>query len=185
MEKHRRTGKYSSIFRFKPDWFTEERHLIAEDQALYQEDLHLRSLTYRAFINGRPEPVEGLWLDHPQSRIFKLWARNDPQAPGGRGYPFLVVDWSRPDKNRFVISVDPESGTDLQGLGELLEAEEEKKRQVLGLERPVEPRRYPTNNSDPWYFGWGHGYTIVDSPREGTVLTAEEVRKIHEDWRFK
>jgi len=51
--------------------------------------------------------VEGLWLDHPQSRIFKLWARNDPQAPGGKGYSFLLVDWSQPGKNRFVLSVDP------------------------------------------------------------------------------
>ena len=134
-------------------------------------------------MRGRPEPVEGLWLDHPQSRIFKLWARTDPNAPGGRGYPFLTVDWSRPGKKRFVFSVDPESGTDLKGLGELLEAEEEKKRKDLGLERPTEPCRYPTNNSDPWYFGWGHGYTIIDSPREGTVLTGDEARKIHKRWR--
>jgi hypothetical protein len=133
-------------------------------------------------VRGLPEPVEGLWLDHPQSLIFKLWVRTDPNAPGGRGYPFLAVDWSQPDKNRFVISVDPESGTDLKGLGELLETAEEKKRTTLGLQRPPEPRRYPTNNSDPWYFGWGHAYTIIDSPREGTVLAGDEVREIHEGW---
>jgi hypothetical protein len=126
--------------------------------------------------------VEGLWLDHPQSLIFKLWARTDPNAPEGRGYPFLTVDWSRPGKNRFVISVSPESGTDLRGLGELLEAAEEEKRNALGLERPTEPRRYPTSNSDPWYFGWGHSYTVIDSPRGGTVLAGEEVRAIHEGW---
>lgn len=183
MEKHRYTGDLSHIFRFKPDWFADERRLIKEDHELYREDIRWRSQTYKACVRGRPKPIEGLWLDHPQSRIFKLWARNDPQALGGRGYPFLVVDWSQPAKNRFVISVDPESGTDLQGLGELLEAAEEKKRQSLGMERPVEPRRYPTNNSDPWYFGWGHGYTIIDSPREGTVLAAEEVRRIHNGWR--
>ncbi len=182
MERHRRAVDPARIFRFEPGWFTAERRLIHEDRALYLEDLRLRSRTYKARVRGLTEPVEGLWLDHPQSLIFKLWARTDPNAPGGRGYPFLTVDWSRPGKNRFVISVSPESGTDLQGLGELLEAVEEEKRRSLGLARPIEPRRYPTGNSDPWYFGWGHAYTIIDSPREGTVLTGEEVRAIHAGW---
>ena len=182
-EPESRSADLSRIFRFKPGWFAKERRLIEVDQALYQEDLSLRSRTYSARVRGLPEPAEGLWLDHPQSLLFKFWSRNDPNAPSGRGYHFLAVDWSSPGRNRFVISVDPESGADLKGLGESLETEEERKRKTLGMERPVEPVRYPSNNSDPWYFGWGHGYTIIDSPREGTVLAGEEVRAMHEGWQ--
>ena len=108
---------------------------------------------------------------------------SDPSAPGGQGYPFLTVDCSQPQKNRFIISVAPESGTHLKGLGQRLEQREALKRKHLGQERPVEPIRYPSDNSDPWYFGQGHQYTIIDSPWEGTILTAEEVQNIHESWQ--
>lgn len=123
-----------------------------------------------------------MWLDHPQSLFFKIWARRDLKAPGGKGYQFLAVDWSQPGKNRFVLSVDPDSGTNLKGLGQLLERYESAKRKKLGKERPVAPIRYPADNSDPWYFGQGHAYTIIDAPWEGTILTAAEVQQIHESW---
>jgi hypothetical protein len=182
MEAQKKEGDFSSIFQYRPNWFPEERHLIQEDVARYHEDLKGRSHTYTARINGLSDLATGLWVDHPQSIFFKLWARSDPNAPGGNGYQFLVVDVSQPGKNRFIISVDPESGTDLNGLGQLLEKHESDKRKELGKERPIHPIRYPSDNSDPWYFGQGHNYTIIDSPWEGTVLTAEEVQKIHESW---
>jgi hypothetical protein len=34
------------------------------------------------------------------------------------------------------------------------------------------------DNADPWYDGRAHSYTIVDSPRAGTVLTADEIESI-------
>ncbi len=184
MERSRQRADFSCIFRFGPDWFQEERRLIKRDRTLYDEDRELRSRSYRARVKGRPEPVEGLWLDHPQSILFKFWARNDQRAEGGRGYAFLAVDWSDLERGRgrFVISVAPESDVSLEGLGELLENKESARRKELGKERPVRPIRHPSDNSDPWYFGWGHDYTIVDSPRGGTVLTDEEVRKIHASW---
>ncbi|MFC1896615.1 adenylate/guanylate cyclase domain-containing protein, partial [Thermodesulfobacteriota bacterium] len=184
LEKSEHGGDFSVIFQLQPNWFAEERALIREDRASYNEDLKLRSRLYKAHVKGLPEPVSGLWLDHPESIFFKLWARNDRKAPGGEGHAFLAVDWSEPakNKNRFVISVDPESGTSLEGLGELLERLESSKRKGLKQERPLQPIRHPSDNSDPWYFGWSHQYTIIDSPRAGTALTAEEVRKIHEEW---
>jgi hypothetical protein len=86
----------------------------------------------------------------------------------------MVVDWSAPGKARFVISVPPKVGLHLQGLGLALEAAEHAKRQRLAQPRPTFPRRPPSDNADPWYFGQGHGYTIVDSPFRGTVLSADE-----------
>jgi hypothetical protein len=34
------------------------------------------------------------------------------------------------------------------------------------------------DNADPWYDGRAHGHTIIDSPRSGTLLTADEVEAI-------
>lgn len=182
MEKNQYDGSFANIFQFSPSWFRVERDLIKNDRLRYREDLKVRSRTYQACINGVQKPVTGLWLDHPQSILFKQWVRNDKGAPGAKGYPFLTVDWSTPDKNRFVISVDPESGTNLNGLGQFLEQHESEKRLKIDKIRPVEPVRQGADNSDPWYFGQGHAYTIIDSPREGTVLTAAEVEAIHKGW---
>jgi hypothetical protein len=170
---------FSSVFSMRHGWFKEERLMIRNDRKVYDEDIRLRSLKYSARVNGASERVPGIWLDHPQSILFKIWARNDPAAGG---YSFIVVDCSTPDYNRYVISVDPESAYGLNGLGQELERHESLKRKATGNERPVNPIRLPSDNSDPWYFGQGHNYTIVDSPRAGTVLSAEEVRKIHETW---
>jgi class 3 adenylate cyclase len=184
MEKSRLHGDFTDIFRFGPGWFRQERQMIRNDRSLYDEDREFRGHCYKARLRGLPVPVEGLWLDHPISLLFKFWARSDRRAEGGRGYAFLSVDWSEVDKrkNRFVISVPPEADVSLKGLGELLEKEESARRNELGLQRPVQPIRRPSDNSDPWYFGWSHDYTIVDSPRNGTVLTGEEVQRIHKSW---
>ena len=184
MEKSRLKANFADIFRFGGGWFEEERQMVRNDWSLYEEDFERRGHTYRARVNGISEPVEGLWLDHPLSLLFKFWARNDRRAEGGRGYAFLAVDWSKAEKgkNRFVISVAPEAGLSLKGLGESLESEENARREELGRQRPVHPIRYPSDNSDPWYFGWSHDYTIVDSPHNGTVLTNREVQRAHEAW---
>ncbi|MEZ4526428.1 MAG: hypothetical protein R2941_10965 [Desulfobacterales bacterium] len=183
MDQNRLGGEFACIFQFEPEWFAAEKQLIEEDMKQYQDDLK-HGHTYQAFVNrGQAEPVSGLWLDHPRSIFFRIWAWNDPKSPGGKGYQFLALDMSIPDKNRFVIGVDPESGTDLQGLGQEMERHESEKRKRLGKERPVHPVRKPADNSDPWYFGQGHGYAVIDSPGEGTVLTAEEVEQIHRNWK--
>jgi hypothetical protein len=83
-----------------------------------------------------------------------------------------------------VLSVTPESGASLRGLGALLDrAEADRRRQRHGVDdRAIEPKtRAPLpprpgyDNADPWYDGRAHGYTIVDAPRSGTVLTADEI----------
>lgn len=182
MEAHPEQADLSCVFRWEPAWFLQEKRLLQEDLARYNDDLKFRSHTYTARVNGLAEPVTGLWLDHPQSIFFRIWGWTDPMAPGGRGYPFLAVDFSQPGKQRFVIGVNPESKTNLNGLGQLLERHENQKRKILGKERPVHPIRLPSDNSDPWYFGQGHNYAVVDAPGQGTVLTAEEVQRIHEEW---
>lgn len=182
MEKHETDGDFASIFQFQPECFAEEKQLIQHDKGQYQEDVTRRCHTYTARVNGILEPVTGLWLDHPQSLLFRIWAWNDPCAPGGKGYQFIAIDFSVSGKNRFVIGVNPEAGTNINGLGQLLEQHETIRRKQLGKERPSNPIGYAADTPDPWYFGQGHNYTVIDSPDQGTVLTAEEVQKIHETW---
>ncbi len=177
----------SEVFAYRPAWFAEERRRIAEDFARYREDLenpNSMAFTVRVNVAGSQDrkTVPALWLERPGSDFFKHWARTDRRAPEGKGYPFMVVDWSNDGKNRFVISIDPESGYHLEGLGKLLEQKETAKRATLGRPRPLEPRRWPADNADPWYFGQGHGYTIIDAPHRGTVLTAAEVLGVLEGW---
>ncbi len=180
----------SRIFAHRPGWFTEERRWIAADFSRYREDLtHPHCRTFTAGVNradGRERTtVPALWLKRPRSDFFKHWVRTDRRAPEGKGYPLMVVDWSDEKKNRFVVSVDPESGFDLKGLGERLEEREVEKRAALDppRPRPREPRRWPADNADPWYFGQDHDHTIIDAPFRGTVLTAEEVLEIIQAWQ--
>jgi hypothetical protein len=85
---------------------------------------------------------------------------------------------------RAILSVTPDSKASLRGLGGLLDrAEAERRRQVFGADdRVADPatgaRKVPRpgyDNADPWYDGRAHGYTIVDSPRAGTMLTPGEM----------
>src|SRR5262249_19059770 len=121
--------------------------------------------------------------DPERVMFFKDWARSD-------GYPALSVfmEKGRNGKPQCILSVTPASRTTLQGLGARLDEAEASKRRALnrGLDdREVDPktgkRREPRQgyrNADPWYDGRAHGYTIVDSPTGGTVLTAEEIEEV-------
>lgn len=134
-------------------------------------------------------------VDDPQRcRFFKDWARSDgAYSPAGRGFAALVVFCSegpgRP--RRCIISVDPSSDATLHGLGALLEAAEtERRRSVFGVDDRTHELTTGTTkiprpgygNSDPWYDGRAHAYTIVDSPHSGTLLTADEIEDLF--WRF-
>jgi serine/threonine protein kinase len=128
--------------------------------------------------------------DPARVRYFKFWARSDTRRSAqGRGFEALSVfsleDAKRP--RRCILSVTPESDASLRGLGALLEAAETAERERINGEDdrkidPVtnEPRvpRPGSDNADPWYDGKSHGYTIVDSPRGGTVLDADTIERI-------
>ena len=110
-------------------------------------------------------------------------------APGGEGILALSVFMTETprDPRRCILSVTPDSGASLRGLAGLLdEAESERRRQVYGEDDRVidpatgsrKPPRAGYDNADPWYDGRAHGFTIVDSPRSGTLLTADEIEQI-------
>jgi serine/threonine protein kinase len=131
--------------------------------------------------------------DDPDRCIFfKDWARSDrDRSPGGEGFQALsvFVSESRHEVRHCVLSVTPDSGASLRGLASLLDRVESGQRcRVFGEDdRVIDPAtgsRMPPragyDNADPWYDGRAHGFTIVDSPRAGTLLAAEVIEGIFE-----
>ena len=157
-----------------------EKRFVEEDFQRYRDDLA------KSEIISVPLPrkdgqgclrVPGLWVENPGSALFKSWARGDRQhAPAGPGFVFTGV---RLGPARFILSVDPDSPVFLRGLGELLEEHETVRRRELGRVRTGE-NRPGYNSPDPWYDGRSplHNYTIIDTPRDGTVLGPAEIRDI-------
>jgi hypothetical protein len=119
--------------------------------------------------------------------FFKDWARTDAtNASRCGGFVALSVFASVGRGGRCILSVRPDSGASLEGLGAELERAEARRRvQLHGRDDRLRdpggerlPDRVGYDNPDPWYDGRGHEYTIVDSPRAGTVLTADEVEEV-------
>ncbi|MBP7866063.1 MAG: protein kinase [Acidobacteria bacterium] len=109
--------------------------------------------------------------------FFKDWARSDTRRTE-TGFTFLsVYEPLSPTRGRAILSVKPESGLILRGLGEALDrSESELRRSREGRDPRLDSApRQGYSNADPWYDGRAHVYTIVDAPREGTVLSADEV----------
>ncbi len=112
------------------------------------------------------------------------------------GYPFFICprghrtgDGEGQCFPRVVLSLDPawrdahDRRPSLRGLGPALERAEAAARRQLHKgrdNRTAEPRYSDgsTDNDDPWYDGRAHEWTIVDAPREGTVLPYQEVVRI-------
>ena len=126
----------------------------------------------------------------PESRLNKYWVR-------ASGYPFFICPYATDvDEDgrygRVVLSLDPVWEVDgqlpsLRALGFALEQREVEVRNAAGGdERPPSPRRSDgtCNNSDPWYDGRGHDFTIVDAPASSTHLAYDEVIDIACSGRF-
>ena len=139
--------------------------LLAQDHKLYEEDLG-RSLGFLAELPGAMTPTGAartlplLCIQRPVSTQFKLWARTDARAPGGRGYPLLLVEQ---DKKMIVLSADPASRAKVGLLAKALGERENRARAGQGKE------------AAPWYDGKDHGGTLAAAPRDGTALSFEEV----------
>jgi hypothetical protein len=180
-----------------------DREEIARDLERYRRKLadprtHARQARLRLPGQlGGTVAVDGLLVqdvqnaDDPERVVFfKDWARSDAvRSRDGKGFAALCVFGSEGPRQarRAILSVRPDSKACLRGLAGLLDrAEAERRRQVFGVDdRVVDPttgaRKAPRpgyDNADPWYDGRAHLFTIVDSPRAGTLLTAEEIGRM-------
>ncbi|UQA60720.1 caspase family protein [Polyangium aurulentum] len=136
--------------------------LLAQDRRLYEED---RGRSQRFFAElpaamsptGTARRLALLAVQRPVSTQFKLWARNDATAPGGHGYPLLLVEQ---DKKMIVLSADPASRARVGFVAAALDEREKKARGGAEVS---------------WYDGKDHGGTLAAAPREGTALSFDEV----------
>jgi hypothetical protein len=181
----------------------EDRQDIERDLARYRHKLHDPACHARVLTLNLPGqagghvPADTLLIRDVQNAddakrciFFKDWARTDRQAsPHMQGFVALCVFASAtpPVLPRGIISVRPDSGATLKGLGRMLDQQEAIARtRCFGVDdravdpqtRMVKPPRAGYDNSDPWYDGRGHNYTIVDAPRQGTMLSADEIEDV-------
>jgi len=164
--------------------FTAEIAAIKDDLKRYQKDIKQADIftCHLPTIDGSgSKSVAGLWIEKPAASMFKSWARGDEKHAGDeQGFVFLGIQVS---DHRFILSVNPSSNLYLKGLGDLIEQAETDKRKMMGMERQGE-NRPGYDSPDPWYDGRSplHNYTIIDSPRSGTVLREPEVAQAFHSW---
>ena len=154
----------------------QEINAISEDLNLYKKDI-AKAKIFECQLPRKDgvghEPVKGIRITQPESRLFKSWARGDAKNSQSSGFVFSVIQLTH---SRTIISVSPESNVFLKGLGDILEQAETEQRQLEG--RMIVGENRPGYNSpDPWYDGRSplHDFTIIDSPRSGTVLDLETI----------
>jgi hypothetical protein len=184
-----------------PEMFVDtERAVVADDRDRYVTKPRVARLELPGQL-GDTVKIEALLARDVQNEgdpdrclYFKDWARSDEtRSPNHRGFDALSVFMSESPLQRrsCILSVTPRSLSSLRGLGALLDAaESRRRREEFGVDdRTIDPasgmpkpRRDGYDNSDPWYDGRSHGYTIVDAPRGGTLLTADEIEGIFLDF---
>jgi serine/threonine protein kinase len=120
--------------------------------------------------------------DADRCSFFKDWARGDDERcpTGEKTKPGFVATcvWESGPVPRCVVSVRPDSDARLNGLAAALDEAETRVRAGTQWERTGPPRGPGYANSDPWYDGRAHNHTIIDAPRSGTKLSADEVERI-------
>lgn len=175
--------------------FYEIRELLEGEPAKFERDLgrskSLEAVEVPASDGSGPVSIRGLIARQvPESILNRYWARavGYPLFVAPLGTPGETIDAEEADTDpQYIISVDPNFELDghkvnLKGLGYTLERAEAKARRSTkdgSKQRGGEPRFGDgyCDNSDPWYDGRGHDWTIVASPRSGTVLSLSTIEK--------
>ena len=121
--------------------------VLAADRSSYDRDLKRSerfwaTLPGEASSTGAERRLPMLVIDRPSATQFKVWARRDPTAPDGTGYPLLLVATTAPD--HVVLTADPAS------------------RVTIGWLAPLLSRALGGDGSD-WYAGDAHDGTLIAS----------------------
>lgn len=196
---------YNHSVMLNTDLFAKEFGFIRDDFEKYVQDIEQKAayqVTGSLLAKGDDlrQKIYGLiWDDRPGCLLHKYWARSDYyNSPDSRGFELTFIpQWNSNSVtkhkqfghvpvSRVIISVKPNSNVTLKSLAVLLEkAELDKEEKMFGeqkeLWRSRRTRRYPESwctNDNPWYDGRDHGYSIVDSPFGGSLLSIKEIREI-------
>jgi hypothetical protein len=192
---HQRSILEIDAFEYDEVFGPDDRQAVEQDMVRYRKKLDLPNTAARKVQLRLPGVLGG-------NREVRALIVRDVQNPGDPERVMYFKDWARGEGfaatsvyhhdagnglPRAIVSVDPRAEVTLDGLGKLLEqAEVEKRVKEKGRDTRLFDSRTDERladrpgylNPDPWYDGRDHGFTIVDSPRAGTVLTADEVESI-------
>jgi hypothetical protein len=155
----------TSLFKGNSEFALARTYLTNSRKVYYQQDIP-RGERWLVQVPGGPPEAGGLVLRNPHSILWKYWAREDTEAPGGKGYLFLGV-WE--EEKKWVFSTDPVFRLPIKSLADELQKAEMAK----GTAKAT---------NDPWYNGNQHGYTLVGAPRDGTALSDAEVLQVVGRW---
>ncbi|MEI6260243.1 MAG: caspase family protein [Deltaproteobacteria bacterium] len=150
--------------------------MVREDYQIYLADLN-KARRFTARIkqkSGAWSRIDGLKLEQPLSRCFKVWARSDTQHSYFKaGFPLMWVQWP---KQRWILSINPTSGYRFDHLGDFLTAEENR----INSPDSNKPDRAGYSCPNPWYDGRNtqNEGTIVDSPTGGTRIPVGKIEKL-------
>lgn len=173
---------------FEEDLVSDEPFLVEyidvlqKDELYYRQDL-LRAQRYLAVVpeqapggiapaaspQDKPERLPLLAVRTPKATRFRMWAQRDPEAPGGEGWPLLVVQ--KP----------PTPGATAPGLADFqLTATVRSKAHLGFLAGPLTERERQVGGlaADRWYAGADYGGRMVASPEKGTRLTFDQVLEV-------
>ena len=157
----------------------QEINAISGDLLLYKKDI-ANAKIFECQLPKKDgvgiEQVKGLRVSQPESRLFKSWARGDAENSKSNGFIFTVIQLNH---SRTIISVSPDSNVYLKGLGDHLQQAETAERKLRGLS--ITGQNRPGYDSpDPWYDGRSplHNYTIIDSPKSGTILDQGQIHQL-------
>jgi hypothetical protein len=162
---HQRIDPYNHSFFTEATVFQDERQFLRHDLEVYRRDVE-RGRRWLVHLPDETAPVAGLWLNDPRSALFKFLARLDSAAPQGTGYRFLAV--SRPGQ-LWTFSTDPVDHRRIDSLQQELQK----------VEQQRDPQRAA---QDPWFEGSRFKFTLIGSPKKGTLLNNEEVLSIVQRW---
>jgi hypothetical protein len=146
--------------------FARLRTYLAHDRnAYYRQDVP-GGERWLVRLPGGPITAAGLLLRLPQSKLWKFWSRDDPEAPGGKGYLFLAVF---EEEKHWVFSTDPVHMVPIRSLAQRLQ-------QAELASDPVGAK------NDPWFDGKRFEHRLIGAPSSGTSLSDQQVIRIVKKW---
>lgn len=147
--------------------FVREMADLEKDRLTYQRDLEAAQ---RGTIRpaGASSAVEAVLLSQPRCTFLKYWTRSRCAPPLGGPYPFLGIATG---PGQWIFSIDPSLGISLKPLAERFQAAEKAISDRAGV--------------DPWFDGAALGHHQIASPRGGTKLADDAVRRILKDWGWR
>lgn len=196
---------YKSDIFVETSCFEKEIEMVEKDYKIYREETNNISICSIEWVklpktSEKPQKlywVEGLvYKKTSRSCLAKYWARTDSEFSSGEGFIFTLMPMPFSQKNeshkrnRVIISVDPTREYRLYPLARLLEeAENKAENEMLAKEktflvrdrtriRPLYEGKSWAKNNDPWYDGENFNFTIVDSPKSGSLLSLKEITRI-------